>query len=59
MISYILCQIMSGHDGSMYNADQYRSMCDQISSIDTNVSQCLRSRVKQPTLLYFGSVLEI
>ena len=29
----------SGHDASMCNADQCGSMCNQIASIDTNVSQ--------------------
>ncbi len=30
---------ITGHAVSMINADQYRSMPDQISGIDTNVDQ--------------------
>ena len=47
-----------GHDGSICNADQCGSMCDQILSIDTNVSQ-LRNILDQclesvRTLIHIG-----
>ena len=32
--------IISGHAISMINADQYRSMRDQMCGIDTNADQC-------------------
>ncbi len=34
-INLVLLAI-TGHDGSMCNADQYGSMCDQILSTDTD-----------------------
>ena len=42
----ILSIHIAGHDGSMCNANQYGSMCDQILSIDTNVSQHFRSMLR-------------
>ncbi len=47
VIKYIemALQHISGHDGSMCNADQRRSMYDKISSTDTNVARALPKKL--------------